>query len=310
MIHLTSALAERGHAVCVVGGVQAARDLGRVRWLPAGEAAAADVRVAVNDARLLAGQGGLPVVWFHNEVGAWREVRKRRLAALCRYRPVAVFIGTEQARRASRMLPFRRRVVIPYGLPPAVLAAAPGAAMPGPCAVFTSQAYRGLREVIAMWRAHVSPLVPGARLVAYVGDAELAPYAALAAGDASIAIRQRVGNAAMLDVLRDARLLLAPGHVSETFCLAAAEAVAMGVPVVTLGVGSLKERVVDGVTGFLCSDWRQMAARVREALTDDDIWKRMRANGLASRSGSDWAVAAEAWEACADDIIAQRTGAR
>ncbi len=296
MIHLTGALAALGHSVRVVGGVHEARDLGGVLWLPAQAATPCDVCVAVNDARLLAGQSGLPVVWFHNEVGAWREIRKARLGALLRYRPVVVFIGTEQARKASRLLPFRRRIVIPYGLPPAVLAAAPGEGVPGPWAVFTSQAYRGLREVIALWRAAVAPRVPGARLVAYVGSADVATYATLAAGEASIEVRPRIGNAAMLDVLRSARLLLAPGHVSETFCLAAAEAVAMGVPVVTLGAGSLKERVADGSTGFVCKSWDEMAVRVRETLTQDAVWARLRSNGLASRSGGEWAVVARNWQ--------------
>ena len=297
MIHLTTALAARGHTVCVAGGVHTARTLGGVAWLPTGEATQADTCVAVNDARLLAGHAGLPVVWFHNEVGAWRETRKGRLAALWRHRPLAVFIGTEQARAASRLLPFRKRLVIPYGLPPAVLAAAPAASRPGPRAIFTSQAYRGLREVIAMWRVEISPHVPGARLVAYVADADIAPYAALAAGDATIEIHRRVGNAAMLDVLRGARVLLAPGHVSETFCLAAAEAIAMGVPVVTLGLGSLKERVSDGITGFVCNGWPEMAARTRAVLEDAGLFARMRTGGLASRSGQDWAAAAGAWEA-------------
>ncbi len=296
MIHLTGALAARGHAVCVVGGVAVARDFGGVRWLPAGDAVAGDVCVAVNDARLLAEHGGLPVVWFHNEVGAWRELRKGRMAALWRRRPVAVFIGTVQARAAGRLLPFRRRVVIPYGLPPAVLAAAPGVGVPGPVAVFTSQAYRGLREVIAMWRAEVSPRIGGARLLAYVGVGDVAAYAALAAGDASIAVRGRVGNAAMLDVLRGARVLLAPGHVSETFCLAAAEAVAMGVPVVTLGIGSLRERVVDGQTGFVCAEWVEMAAQVRKVLGDDVVWRRLHDGGVATRIDRDWTQVAESWE--------------
>ncbi len=288
----------------MLGGARAARGFNGVRWLPAHAQSAADICVAVNDARLLEGRGGLPVVWFHNEVDAWREVRKGRLAALWRHRPLAVFIGTEQARSASRLLPFRRRVVIPYGLPPAVLAAAPEAGVPGPCAVFTSQAYRGLREVVAMWRAEVSPRVPGARLVAYVADGDVAAYRALAEADGSIEVRGRVGNAAMLDVLRGARVLLAPGHVSETFCLAAAEAVAMGVPVVTLGTGSLKERVANGVTGFVCGDWAEMASRVREVLEDAALWGRMRSAGLASRSGMDWVSAAHAWEACAADNVA------
>ncbi len=100
----------------------------------------------------------------------------------------------------------------------------------------------------------------------------------------------------MLDVLRGARLLLAPGHVSETFCLAAAEAVAMGVPVVTLGIGSLKERVSDGETGFVCRDWREMAVRTGDVLERPDLWRRLHLAGLASRSGRSWDEVAAVWE--------------
>jgi glycosyltransferase involved in cell wall biosynthesis len=229
------------------------------------------------------------------------------MPALWRHRPVAVFIGSEQARLASRMLPFRGRGVIPYGLPPSVLVAAAedvaaeaGAVVAGREAIFTSQAYRGLARVIRMWRECVAPAVPGARLTAYVGAGDVAAYRAKAAGEASIRVLGRVGNDEMLGVLRGARVLLAPGHRSETFCLAAAEAIAMGVPVVTLGIGSLKERVVDGRTGFVCRDWGAMAARTRDLLTEDALWAEMRAAGLATRAGNGWDRAAVEWEAFAD----------
>ena len=301
IIHLTGALAARGHGVRVAGGSVAARVLGGVAWLAAGAAAgAADVTVAVNDARLLGDGGGRTVVWFHNEVTLWREMRKRRLPALVRGRPWAVFIGREQARLASRLLPFRGRAVVPYGLPPAVLGAAVGDGVRGSEAVFTSQAYRGLREVIGAWRTGVAPRCPGARLTAYVGAADVAAYAGLAAGVAGVSVLPRVGNDAMLDVLRGARVLVAPGHVSETFCLAAAEAVAMGVPVVTLGVGSLKERVVDGETGFVARGWAELADRVVQVLTDDAVWARLHANGVATRVGAGWDGVAARWEALVD----------
>ena len=271
-----------------------------MRWVPAGEAPVADIGVAINDARLLP-PCSLPIVWFHNEVQLSRELRKKRLTALWRRRPAAVFIGTEQARLASRLLGLRARAVIPYGLPPAVITAAPASAPPAPHAIFTSQAYRGLRQVIETWRTHVAPRLPEARLSAFVGAGDVASYAALAADVPSITIGRRVGNDAVLDVLRGARVLLAPGHLSETFCLAAAEAVAMGVPVVTLGIGSLKERVVGGATGFICASWDDFADKTRRVLQDEALWSHLHACGLATRAGNDWDRVAAEWEAFAHE---------
>jgi glycosyltransferase involved in cell wall biosynthesis len=101
----------------------------------------------------------------------------------------------------------------------------------------------------------------------------------------------------MPGVLRGARVWLAPGHASETFCMAAAEAVAAGVPVVTLGRGALKERVRHGVDGFVCADMVEMGARTLEVLTDDDLWWRLHRAGLETRAGADWGAVARAWQA-------------
>jgi glycosyltransferase involved in cell wall biosynthesis len=304
ILGLTEALAEAGHEVCVVGGAAAERRIGAVDWLPAAQHSACDVEVAINDAALLPGRGSVRIVWFHNEVEFFREMRKGRLPALWRLRPAAVFIGSEQARLASRALGLSARAIIPYGLPARVLAAAPAAAVPGPVAIFTSQAYRGLADMIALWRSDIAPHLPAARFRAYVAERDVPAYAALAQGCPAITVEGRIANDAVLETLREARLLLAPGHRSETFCMAAAEAVAMGVPVVTLGIGSLKERVRHGVDGFVCRDFSSMAERTHAVLTDDALWRRLHDSGLRTREGAGWGDAALRWEHFARQLSA------
>ena len=46
--------------------------------------------------------------------------------------------------------------------------------------------------------------------------------------------------------------MLLPGHKGEVFCLAAEEARELCIPIVTLGYGSLYERVIHNKTGFIC----------------------------------------------------------
>src|SRR5438067_133829 len=58
-----------------------------------------------------------------------------------------------------------------------------------------------------------------------------------------------VGREELAAVLRRTRALLYRGDPGETFCLAVAEAQAMGVPAIVQPLGSLGERVNDGVSG-------------------------------------------------------------
>jgi hypothetical protein len=294
IIHLTNALAALGETVTVIGGSATPRVLNGVIWQPSLSVAegpaslpGTDVTVAINDARLLPRGAPGPAIWFHNEVEFGKEFRRGRLPALLRARPTAIFIGTEQAQAAPRALPFRRRVIIPYGLSNRILAAPPTAAPPPPAAMFTSQAYRGLKNVLAMWQKDVAPELPGARFRAYIAAGDVPAFAPLVSHP-GVAVAARIGNDAVLAQLLQTR-------VSETFCLAAAEAIALGVPVVTLGIGSLKERVRDGVDGFICRDFAEMAARTRALLTDDALWRRMQAAGIAARADRGWSNVAQKW---------------
>ncbi len=305
VIHLTAALAALGDAVTVAGASATPRMWNGVAWqlAPPGHA---DITVAINDARLLPRDSGICAIWFHNEVELGKEIRRGRLRSILRARPAAVFIGTAQARAASRLLPFSRRMVIPYGLSDRILNAPMASAPPPPVALFTSQAYRGLKEVLAMWQSHVADAVPDAQLRAFIAADDVPAYRALA-GSPGVTIAPRIGNDAVLAQLRQARVLLAPGHVSETFCLAAAEAIAVGVPVVTLGIGSLKERVRDGVDGFVCKSYAEMAERTRALLSDDALWLRMQAAGVATRSAKDWLSVAENWQKSFGSFLQKRT---
>jgi glycosyltransferase involved in cell wall biosynthesis len=64
---------------------------------------------------------------------------------------------------------------------------------------------------------------------------------------------------------------------SETFGLAALEAMSCGVPIVSSDVGGLPELNRDGVTGYVCKlgDVESMADRVIAILSDDELHQRM-----------------------------------
>ncbi len=80
------------------------------------------------------------------------------------------------------------------------------------------------------------------------------------------------------EILSIADVFMIPSG-SETFGLAALEAMACGVPVVSSDVGGLPELNIDGVTGYLCplGDIEVLTERTRRILTDEDLYARMAA---------------------------------
>jgi len=84
---------------------------------------------------------------------------------------------------------------------------------------------------------------------------------------------------AVEDLLSLADLFMLPS-AKESFGLAALEAMACGVPVVSSNAGGLPEVNIDGETGFLCEigDWEGMATKAALILEDEDLLSRFRSN--------------------------------
>src|SRR5215471_14851296 len=78
----------------------------------------------------------------------------------------------------------------------------------------------------------------------------------------------------MEDILAIADLFLLPSEY-ESFGLAALEAMAAGVPVVSTNVGGLSEIIVPGVTGYMSNvkDIESMTSQALEILRNDDVLK-------------------------------------
>ena len=106
-----------------------------------------------------------------------------------------------------------------------------------------------------------------------------------------------VGREMLALVLSGARVMLYRGDPGETFCLALAEAQAMGVPAVVRPIGSVAERVVDGETGRVAATDEDFAAAAIAALRDDDVWRRWHRGALAAQRGLSWDEVAARYEA-------------
>jgi glycosyltransferase involved in cell wall biosynthesis len=294
---LAEAFERRGHAVEVCAA-------GRASTAPAGMVLANRLPRVFRRLPLQ----GRRVLWMHNPGGYLRK--PRHLLPLLAARPRVVTLGPSHSATLPHWLPFRP-VEIPLAVAPPFSAGAPRRAPPPPAAVFASNPLRGLDWLLDLWAARIRPAVPAAELhlytgaATYGGDARLqaraAPVLARAASLADMGVRlfEPLPRPALAERLREARAMLYRGDPGETFCLALAEAQAVGLPCVVTPLGAVAERVADGETGAVAPSDGAFAEAAIRLLSDDAAWSAMHAAALARGPGPDWDAVAARFEALA-----------
>lgn len=307
-VALAEAMAQRGHQVVVRNRCRAPLCYKGVRWAPLSDGipAACDLYIGNRGHRVigLVRKTGRRLFWLHNP--AEYLTKPRNLWRLARHRPILVTSGAYHSATIPGWLPCGGREVIPYG----VLERFRGASErepPPPRAIFTSNPLRGLDWLLDLWVARIVPVVPAAELHIYAGSAvygtavspQMEQVLARAGSLARFGVRRfpPVGRGELAAVLSRARAMLYRGDPGETFCLALAEAQAMGVPAIVQPRGSAGERVIDGVTGRVAADDDAFAAAAIAVLRDDALWRRFHVAALARQRGLSWETVATRFEA-------------
>lgn len=317
VIHLAEALSRRGHAVTCLTHCDEGVVHHGVTWSPlgAGNPGPCDLFLAVQHPDLLdlARRPRRRALWL---VWPPHNLRKRpEFLRMWLYRPVPIFVSRYQVGVYGRFLPKPAPLlVIPFGLPDAVRGRRPLDAPPPPRAIFASNPMRDLRWLLGIWERRILPRVPGAELHIYgIRDyahryadrweetlkrwRQFIPegYSAEALG--SLIPHPPARREELWDAMHSSRVMLYGGHRVEAFCLAVAEAQALGVPAVVRPMAAMPERVRDGVTGFVASDDETFVRRAVELLTDDVLWRRQHAAALSLQQGWSWDDMAAAFAA-------------
>lgn len=299
VVQLAEALAKRGHRVSVLTGISRPATINGVEWRPVESEIVvdADLAVAVSDAtdfRYVRAQDY--AVWIHNARTFDRFLRKGGAVATFRLRPAAVVLGSYHLSQVSKLIPYSHRVVIPHAIAEPFVDSRPASTPPGPRAIHFSQPYRDAENLVRIWVEAVHPHLPNAEFHLFCGDWHPAAYSDETLERCGVILRPRLSKPAIADEMRKARVMLYRGHKDETYCLAAAESIAMGLPVVTAGIGALNERVIHGTTGLLGSSDKEFADAAIRILTDDQLWQYLHEEGLKTRAGYSWDAIAGLWE--------------
>jgi len=314
-VALAEALAARGHVVEARNRCRTVVVHKGVRWAPllCDYQRTCDLYIGNRSHRVigLIRQARRRVLWLHNPASYLKK--PRNLWRLAWYHPTLVVTGGYHAATIPRWLPCGGYEIIPYGVLDR-FRSAPAREPSAPRAIFTSNPLRGLDWLLDLWVARIKPAVPAAELHIYAGgavyglagtprgrqmDEVLARADELAAS--GVCCFPPVGRKALAGALSGARVMLYRGDPGETFCLALAEAQAMGVPAVVQPLGSTPERVIDGVTGRVAKNDEAFAAAAVALLCDNELWRRWHLASLERQQGLNWDDVAAQFEALIPD---------
>jgi len=310
-VALAEALAARGHRVEIRNHCEEAVIHNAVRWMPLARdmPETCDLYIGNRGHRVI---GLVPrarrrLFWLHNPA---RYLRKpRNVWRLAWHRPTLVVTGAYHANTVPAWLLHGGCETIPYGVLDRFREALPREPPP-PHAIFTSNPLRGLDWLLELWAKRISPVVPEAELHIYAGPtvyrslgsrrvSEMEAVLARADGLAGNGVRRYapVGREALAAALAGARVMLYRGDPGETFCLALAEAQAMGVPAIVTPLGAVGERVMDGISGRVALSDADFAEAAITALRDDALWRRWHIAALEHQRGLSWDMVAARFEA-------------
>ena len=294
-LELGDALVERGHEVSIMGACASDRKVRSLAWTHLAETSG-DALISCNDARILAaGRFPVRIFWSHNPLAIEKAFRKKQIGPILSARPHAVFGSRDAMKAVSSLLPFHTRTVIPLG----VMALFEATRFDRPRALnfaFVSQPQRGLAPTCRVWVAKVHSAIPAATLHVFGSTTEQAGIAPEVAKAARIIFHPRTGKQDLAQFYETATGLVCIGAEDETFCLAAAEAQCAGLPVLTLGIGALSERVSHGVNGLQADSFEALAEDVIRLCRDPELTSILRAGALRMRGQFTWERSAKLWE--------------
>jgi glycosyltransferase involved in cell wall biosynthesis len=247
------------------------------------------------------------VLWIHNE--AKYLLYWRRYKYILKHWPTIVFSGKYHKSTFPWFVPGGSRKIIPLGLSNALFKVVNeninSFVKDNKHVYFTSNPLRSLKWLVDIWVREIHPSVPDAELHIFssfktygfwgnkVKDRMLQVLDYISQfKDKNVFVREPLPKEELFKEMKSGRAIFYRGDKSETFCLAIAEAQALGLPAVVCDLGSMKERVDDGLTGYVMNNEKEFSKKALAILMNDELHRAFLKNAQMKYADYTWLNAA------------------
>ena len=284
IIHLSNELSKLKNYVEVFNNVFEEKIIDGVKWTNINKAHKKiifDYAFTNNDIRLFNKIIAKNYVAFSHSIQSIEKfIRKGQLISYLKYKPKIIILGKYHNQNRNIFLKLFGTINLQWAVDPMFLDIVLDDTKIENRAIFTSRRDRNLNILIKLWKEKIFPKNKSISLFATPSD--------LIDNDYNIYARDFGDKTTMVNDMLKSKVLLVPGHKGELFCIAAEEARELCIPIVTLGLGSLSERVEHGITGFIAKNNDEFAYYTLKIFNDLNLWKELRNNLIKLRRSKVW----------------------
>tara|TARA_Y100000816_G_scaffold213882_1_gene159206 strand:- start:399 stop:1373 length:975 start_codon:yes stop_codon:yes gene_type:complete len=284
LINLSKELYKLGNSVTVYNNCNNDCILNGVKWINLNNIKndfIYDISITNNDMNLFNKVKSRKYIAFSHSIQSIEKfIRKRQLLSYMKFRPKIVLLSKYHSKNRNILLKLFGTIKLEWAIDEIFINTPINDGLIENRAIFTSRNDRNLDLLINIWKNHIYSRNKKTKL--FVTPSSLID------NEFNIYKRNFSSRDLLIKDLLKSRVFLIPGHKGELFCLAAEEARELCVPIVTLGLGSLSERVIHGKTGFIAKDNYQFAKYTLDILEDHNTWKELRNNLIKMRGLKKW----------------------
>ena len=288
IIHLSKELAKLNNYVEVFNNNSENQSFDNVKWTNINNTNIENVfdyAFTNNDIRLFNKISAKNYIAFSHSIQSIEKfIRKGQLLSFLKYKPKVIILGKYHDDNRNFLLKLFGKINLQWAVDPLFLEAEIDDSNVENRAIFTSRRDRNLDILIDIWKKKIFPKNKSIKLFVTPSD--------LIENNFNIYSRNFDNKISLLKDMLKSKVLLVPGHKGELFCIAAEEARELCIPIITLGIGSLSERVEHGITGFIAKNNDEFADFTLNIFNNYNLWKELRNNLLKLRGSKKWQTVA------------------
>ena len=252
-----------------------------------------DLAIVISDANEFKRVSSIKKAVFSNSNQPIEKfIRKKQLIPFLKYKPTLITLCDYQFKKRSFFTSFYGKKTIPISVDPKFLEVKIDLNnLPERKVVYNIRSNRNLDKLIKIWVEKIFPINNEFKL--YITPGLINYYEKLS--NKGIFLRNLGTRQDMIDELQNYRALTYLGHKSDIFTLTAEEAIKLCLPVVTFGIGSLKERVSHLETGFIAKNDQEFADYTVKLLSDDEFFLNIKKKMYSKRHENNWVSIANEW---------------
>jgi len=212
-------------------------------------------------------------LWSHSIQSFEKFLRKKQILSFLKFKPMMILEGEYHYKNRSLLTSFFGKKILKIAPDYDFINTKIDVNhIPDPNAIFTTKSDRNLNFLLDVWKEVKKENIDS--------NLYINPPYRLTQNDKinGVVLRNKSNKKFLIEDLKNSKLFITPGHKTEVFCLAAEEARELCVPIVTMGLGSLYERVEHEVTGFVAKNKLQFIKYSSLILRDNNLYLDLKKN--------------------------------